>query len=236
MIRTVGTTKIPKKRNAARKIMSTHRWLMLLWREVPPRPAAAADADADAGHDNIDETGRIQRGSGDGNSSENIHNEGKKKNKPKKKGIAIDGDGWLVAAPKKNRKPHTKAEIEELSGYDEVRDVAVTEACSGLLVKQYEPKDTATTRADAVVTPLGDNNSGVPNFKRFRKNRVPPPPVVTTLTSNKSRKRIKLRAVVPVETQHQIELQDQQQLVEEEQRVADELFSDPVPRGGGRRR
>jgi hypothetical protein len=125
--------------------------------------------------------------------------------------------GWFVAAPSgSKRKAYVRAkdEILEKTGYEEWIEVATTETCKGLIV----PASTTTfSHYNAQ-----DKGTGGPNFKTFRKNSI------HTL---KMLPQIRLRSVLPKESDHSRHQEEQLQALKHQQRKADELFRDPTRSG-----
>ena len=112
-------------------------------------------------------------------------------------------------------------EIKEATGLEEVREVAPTYRVKGMVV--HNPLNASAQQAQE---PVAAADVG-PNFKAFRKNAVPVPRQAS----------IRFRAVLPKESEHQLELEAQREAIDEQQRRADELFRDQrVPSAGRRRR
>lgn len=146
-----------------------------------------------------------------------------------KKRIKLDtsASGWLTTAPKGSKRKQyvrTKAEIIEATGNEDIIDAAPTERCKGLIVHTVSPDDPPQQQH----TRHRSNQVSVPgpNFKAFRKNSVPQHPVGA---------RIRLRAVLPMESQRR-EFDEERKELEEQQRRADELFRDAAVAANRRRR
>ena len=133
----------------------------------------------------------------------------------------IQQNGWFVVAPRgAKRKSYIRSleEIQEATGRESTELItgAPSEQRADLVVTSQ-----AVSRDEQQIQPL--SLSG-PNFKKFRKNPVPP-----RLQQPLQR----FVAVLPKESEIRRELESQRHEVEQQQRRADELFQDP---SRGRRR
>lgn len=125
-------------------------------------------------------------------------------------------NGWFVAAPKGNRRNEylrSLAEIEKATGYEqgELMNVAPTQICKGLVVSRD-----AVVSDDEEERPQTTTSTG-PDFKAFRKNSVP---------RRLKYPQVDFRAVLPKESEIELELAEQRREVQEQQRRADQLFQE----------
>lgn len=122
--------------------------------------------------------------------------------------IATTTGGWLQALPQgRERQKYQRSveEIKEMTGVEQLYTTA-TEIVSGL-VRQPVPQ------ASTVI----EEDTG-PNYKAFRKNAVPPPLMNV----------VELVSVAPESDRTAtIGAEEEDQAIEEQQRLADELFRDP---------
>lgn len=116
--------------------------------------------------------------------------------------------GWFTAAPK-DRSAYRKSR-EELAAElgSPVREAAVTVICPDLIVPNNQ-KPSVRTR-----------NSSGRDFRAFRKNRVP----------DVIQPQIKLRSVLPRESEQIQEYEEQETSLAKQRMRADDLFKDPVQR------
>jgi hypothetical protein len=139
---------------------------------------------------------------------------------PRMSATEMKQGGWIPALPKTRGKFIRSAEeIKESTGWEEVRTAAPTDIIEGLIVYNSSVTSQFAERSNCPAAHAG------PNFKRFRKNSVPVP----------CSSYIKLRSVLPKESEYQRDVEEQRHAIEEQQRRADELFSD-IPTRGRRRR
>jgi hypothetical protein len=130
---------------------------------------------------------------------------------PRMSATEMEQGGWILALPKKRRQFVRSAdEIKESNGWEEVRAAAPTDIVEGLIVYNDAVTSQVVERMNSSAPHAG------PNFKKFRKNSVPAP----------CSSYIKLRSVLPKEAENQRDLEEQRQAIEQQQRRADELFSD----------
>ena len=160
----------------------------------------------------------------------------------KRKHLPKTADGWLLAAPQSARERgayrSTVAEIDIDAGSEE--DVAaVTERRSNLVVRNNAEVRELQRLQRSVQRRDGRKGRAVRDFKQFRKN-------VVICGSDLLETHIRLRSVLPKETERQRQLDITQRELEREQQAADALFNeggsrDHFKRGsarkvGGRRR
>jgi hypothetical protein len=142
---------------------------------------------------------------------------------------AKDADGWFVAAPKDDdhrkeiRKRAAKLMAQENGGIAFLPPADT--ATVTLSVEQQQPRTRTTTTTTS--SSVRSSTTTGPNFKKFRKNSIRKPG---------SQARIALRHVLPKESQKQKALEVQHQALEEERRIADELFGDQAKTVKKRRR
>lgn len=132
-----------------------------------------------------------------------------------KLGTSVSTDGWLQAAPSgKKRSVHarTKEEILEVYGGDS-HALYTTSAVTEWAPKPTVPKE-ATTGAQA--SSRGRRRDTGPNFKAFRKNRVPPVQMVHYSWKSHS----------SVPAVQQAQLESEQRAADEAFQRANELFKD----------
>ena len=140
-----------------------------------------------------------------------------------------DADGWFVAAPndddhrKQIRKRAAKLMAQENGGFAFLPPAA-TATVTHLVDKSQSQSATAATSS---VRSSTTTTTTTPNFKKFRKNSIRKPGVEA---------RIAVRHVLPKVLERQKVLQEQHQELEEERRIADELFGDQAKTIKKRRR
>jgi len=139
--------------------------------------------------------------------------------KSRKNKLKVTADGWLVAAPQGRKRARYRRPADELASYGEapLSDPAQTEHCNSLIIMRTKedarhPITTANRTND-------HHNRNVKDFKRFQKNSV------ITGARMHSLSQIRLRAVLPKESERQRQLVESQQELELEQRAADSLFA-----------
>lgn len=169
--------------------------------------ASNEDGEIQAGDDDEEE----QPDEDDGDEEAVVEQEhyGVRKSLPKTK------DGWLVAAPEDRREfKATEAELLDTleDGATSLPPTAATDIVKGMVVAAKSQK-----RGGAV------SQSGVQDFKRFRKN-----PVIRVGEVS----RIQMRTVLPKQSDRQTELQDEQAELEVSLREAEALFRDQGNKGG----
>jgi hypothetical protein len=142
-----------------------------------------------------------------------------------------DANGWFVAAPKDDnhrkeiRKRAAKLMAQEHGGFAFLPPAAtatVTVTVATRLVETQPPTTTTTSSVRSSTT----TTTG-PNFKKFRKNSIRKPG---------RQARIAVRHELPKESKKQKVLEEQHQELEEERRIADELFGDQAKTVKKRRR
>jgi len=177
-------------------------------------------------------------------STERVSNPVGWKNKLK----AAEG-GWLVAAPQGRKRARYRRPAAELAsnGGGSLSDPAQTEHRKTLIVLRTQLDD-VQQHSDRNARTIG-RNQNLKDFKRFQKNAV------ITGARMHSLSQIRLRAVLPKESERQRQLAESEQELEREQRAADCLFAggengnrrgkstlrnyfgaSPAKRGTGRRR
>ena len=117
-------------------------------------------------------------------------------------------DGWLIAAPsgsKRTRFRRSDNEVRDLLGGEQLPPCAASEVRKDLV---KAPKAQPTRKVVLAAS--------VKDFKRFRKNEVP----TTGLP------RIRMRSVLPKESDVQRQMEDEQRRLEAQQRKMDALFED----------
>lgn len=129
----------------------------------------------------------------------------------RKNKLKVTEGGWLVAAPQGRKRARYRRPAAELASYGEgpLSDPAQTEHCNSLIILQEEN----------VQNPISLLSRNVKNFKRFQKNSV------ITGARMHSLSQIRLRSVLPKESERQRQLADSEQELKREQHAADSLFS-----------
>lgn len=126
-------------------------------------------------------------------------------------------DGWLVAAPKNADREAYLRPVEEILEHFEERGkglmVAETVECSDLVFRPYDPN--RNTGGNGSMARVGMKSKSGKDFKRFRKNSI-----------ILGKKRIELKAEMTKDSSALRALESAQQAIDEQQREADELFTD----------
>jgi len=152
-----------------------------------------------------------------GDEIEEIVEDGNTSGKRKTK-LRQTNDGWLCAAPQGKKRREFKRSRAELSAMGEVEfsDPAVTDVCSGLIVRSEEDIEKMKKAQEA--QSRSTTNGNVKNFKKFKKNSI------ISGARMHSISQIRLVSVLPKESERQKELQAMHSEMERDQRAADMLF------------
>jgi len=144
----------------------------------------------------------------------------------KRKRLLEKPNGWMVSAPSNDRSAYrTMINTDENNNsFSTTLESAQTEKRGNLVVRSKQ--DILNIRQQQSFRHPRNNSSSGPNFKRFKKNRI-----ICARARSLSRS-IKLRSVLPKESQKQIQLQLTQQELDRTQREADLLFADRLGGGG----
>lgn len=148
----------------------------------------------------------------------------------RKSRTVVGKDGWLKVLPQGKARERYQRTLDEIKAItrgddDDGDDVptgqTATVVVSGLVKKRAVVGSSTTTsarRGSAMRQGSNDSAFAGPNFKTFRKNSVPPLP---------SSNRIKLFLVAPQGHRVDMRTDMEDEALEQQQRLADELFRDP---------